>query len=459
MIRRLFIFTVLFTISSSAFSQGIEVKYGPLSMEKRTDDAMNKWRQNRFGQFIHWGLYAIPAGEWKGTIYKGAAEWLPIWADVPSTEWDQLQYDFNPKNYDPLEWAIMAKNMGVKYVTITTKHHEGFCLWPSQYTDFDIESTPYNKDLLRPLVDAYTQAGIDVNFYYSILDWHHPDWRKEIKTPSDAEAFERFKEFAKNQLEELLTLYPEVKGLWFDGTWDKSWKANGQFSYELEKHLKTIRPGLIVNSRMRADEYGSRHRDSNGILMGDYESGYERRLPDHRDSSIIKVDWESCMTVPENQWGYHKDWSVSHVKSANELIELLVHSVSLGGNFLMNFGPKADGTIREEEQSLAKQIGKWMDRNGKVIYGCGHAGLEKQDWGYYTKDMETGQIYMVVFNIPINKLLKVKLPINISLKRAARLDQPHRNLKISTFDKTTSLIHLNRSASSHPFVIALTTAP
>ena len=170
------------------------VKYGPLLLEKRSDPDMEKFRTNRFGQFIHWGLYAIPAGEWNGKIYPGAAEWLKAWAKIETASWDSLRFDFNPK-----KWADMASNMGVKYATISSsKHHEGFCLWPSEYTDFDIESSPYKKDLLRPFVEAYTEAGIDVYFYCSILDWHHPDWRYDIKTEADSITFESFKTFTKN---------------------------------------------------------------------------------------------------------------------------------------------------------------------------------------------------------------------------------------------------------------------
>ncbi len=459
MTRSFLALIIFFTLSININGQNLTVKYGPLLQERRTDAAMVKFRSNRFGQFIHWGLYAVPAGEWEGKIYPGAAEWLKSWAKIETASWDSLRFEFNPQKYDPKRWAKMASDLGVKYATITTKHHEGFCLWPSQYTDFDIESTPYKKDLLRPFVDAYTKAGIDVYFYYSILDWHHPDWRYDINTEADSIAFERYKNFTKNQLVELLELYPEVKGLWFDGTWDKSWKANGKFSYELEAHLKKLRPGLIVNSRMRADEYGSRHRDSNGNLMGDYESGYERRLPDPRDTMITKIDWESCMTIPENQWGYHKDWSISHVKSSFELIELLTHSVSQGGNFLLNFGPKADGTIRFEEIRLAREIGQWMKTNGEAIYNCSYAGLEKQDWGYFTKEQNGDKIYMVVFNVPLNNKLRIMLPKGIGVQKSYILNNNHQELKIEKFDKDESFIQLKNRKYIDPFVVVLETGP
>ncbi len=432
-----------------------EVKYGQLTELPRQDEAMKKWRENRFGQFIHWGLYAIPGGIWEGKTYPYASEFLKGSAKISTSTWDSLAYQFDIPKYNPQEWASIAKNMGVKYVTITTKHHEGFCLWPSEYTDFDIENTPYKKDLLREFVDAYTAVGIDVNLYYSVLDWHHPDWRYDIKSDEDKAAFERFKEFTKNQLVELVTRYPEVKGLWFDGTWDKSWKKNGQFSYELEKLLKEKRPGLIVNSRMRADEHGARHFDSNGVLMGDYESGYERRLPDPNDKEVLTRDWECCMTIPENQWGYHKDWTISHVKSPLELIEMLVQCTSQNGNFLLNFGPMGNGDIRSEEREVAKKIGEWMEVNAKVVYGCGPSGLVKQDWGYFTHSEETGKVYMVVFNNPVTGKYKVRLQSKKQTLKKATLINGDKALDIEQISQTEYFIIPKKVNRKKPFVIEL----
>ncbi len=394
------------------------LKYGSQYSGKRGDKEMQKFRANRFGQFIHWGLYSIPAGEWKGKIYSGAAEWLPKMTNISRSEWDSLIYKFNPVKFNAKEWAAMAKKMGVKYVTITTKHHEGFCLWKSDYTDFDIETAPYKGDLIKEFVDAYTAEGLDVYFYYSILDWHHPDWRYDIKSKNDSIAFERYYQFAKNQLLELQRKFPEVKGFWFDGTWDQSWKKNGRYSYEIEMALKKANPGVIVNSRLRADDLGSRHFDSNGELMGDYQSGYERFLPEKKDTSVVKMDWEACMTIPVNQWGYHKDWTLSHVKSPNEIIEMLVKTVSLGGNFLLNFGPKSDGTFRDEEKVIAHEIGNWMDKNGYVIYNGDYAGLKNQDWGYYIKNTFNNSVYGVIVNKPIANQMRVELPKNKKLEGA-----------------------------------------
>ena len=436
----------------------ITLKYGAQYSGKRQDAAMQHWRSNRFGQFLHWGLYAIPGGIWNGKTYSYAAEFLKSSAHIPSSTWDSLMYQFNPTQFNPKAWARMAKNMGVKYMTITTKHHEGFCMWPSKYTDFNIGHTPYKKDILKELVDAYNAEGIDVNFYYSVLDWHHPDWRYDIKTPDDSIAFRRYLDFAYNQLKELATNYPTVKCFWFDGTWDNSVKKNGWWTLAVEKMLKEVRPGMIVNSRLRADDLGARHRDSNGNLMGDYESGYERRLPDpNKDLQVTQWDWEACMTIPENQWGYHKDWSLSYVKTPLELLEMLVQTTSLGGNFLLNFGPKGNGAIRPEEQAIAKEIGGWMQKNGEVIYDCDYAGWKKQDWGYYTKKNGTNKIYMVVFNVPVSGILKIQTPDKVKIIKSYSLLSPGMKYDIRETQKNGYNLNVPRKSYTEPFVIVLET--
>jgi len=432
----------------------IPLQYGAQYSGKRTDDAMNKWRSNRFGQFIHWGLYAIPGGVWNGKTYNYAAEFLKSSARIPTATWDSLMYQFNPVKFDAKQWAKMAKKMGVKYMTITTKHHEGFCLWPSKYTDFSVANSPYKKDILRQLVEAYNAEGIDVNFYYSVLDWHHPDWRYDIRSAEDSIAFKRYLDFAYNQLKELATNYPTVKAFWFDGTWDNSVKKNGKWTYEVEKMLKEVNPGTIVNSRLRADDYGKRHKDSNGQLMGDYESGYERRLPDPViDTAVTRWDWEACMTIPENQWGYHRDWSVSHVKSPLELLEMLVHTTSMGGNFLLNFGPTGNGDFRKEEQDIANYIGNWMGRYGNAIWNCDYAGMKKEDWGYYTKQQGSNQLNMIVFNWPSSGLLKVRTPRGMVLDKAAFADSNGNALKVEEIAENQYLIHVPIKLYTSPQVI------
>lgn len=283
----------------------INLKYGASHTGKRQDATMNRFRENRLGAFIHWGLYAIPGGVWNGQTYSGAAEWLKAWAGVSTPDWMALMSQWNPQHFDPKQWAKTFKDMGARYVKIITKHHDGFCLWPSQYSPYTVAHTPYKRDMIGEMVKAFNDEGIDVHLYFSIMDWSNPDWRYDIKTAEDSIAFEQFKAFTENQLRELCTRYPTVRDLWFDGTWDASVRKNGEWTAHLEQMVKSLISDITVNSRLRTDEYGQRHFDSNGNLMGDYESGYERKLPDPiKDLRVTQWDWEACMTLPENQWGY-----------------------------------------------------------------------------------------------------------------------------------------------------------
>lgn len=432
--------------------QEVFLQYGADRLGKRQDAAMKRFRDNRLGMFIHWGLYAIPGGEWNGKVYPGAAEWLKSWAKVPSDKWLKLMEQWNPTKFNAKAWAKMAKRMGMKYVKITTKHHEGFCLWPSQYTTYTVANTPYKKDLLGELVKAFNEEGIDVHFYFSVMDWSHPDYRYDIKSPEDEAAFARFLEFTDNQLKELATRYPTVKDFWFDGTWDASIKKNGWWTAHVERMLKEMLPGVTINSRLRADDYGKRHFDSNGHLMGDYESGYERRLPNPvKDLKVTRWDWEACMTIPENQWGYHKDWSLSYVKTPYEVLERVVHAVSMGGNMVVNFGPQADGDFRTEEKELAESLGQWMKENGECIYGCDYAGWEKQSWGYYTRRGD--EVYMVVFNSPYSRQLVVKVPKNTKIAKAILLN----GKEVGVVETARDEYHVDMPAKDPgaPFVIKL----
>jgi alpha-L-fucosidase len=436
----------------------INLQHGAHRIGKRTDTAMAQWRAYGLGQFIHWGLYSILEGKYNGKYYSGAAEWIRSWKEVPNKEYDALNAKFNPSTFNATQWAKMAKQMGVKYLTFTTKHHDGFCLWPSQYTDYTIANSPYKKDIVKEVVDAYTKEGIDVYLYFSIMDWHHPDWRYDLKTKEDSVVFDRFKLFTKNQLTELLQRYPQTKGLWFDGTWDNSWKKSGAFTDSLEQHLKSMIPDLIIGSRLRADEKGNRHVDANGNLMGDYEQGWERKIP-KTYADVHGNDWDCVMTIPENGWGYAEKW-MGHWKTTNELIEMTAQCVSLGGNFVVNFGPKANGTFRKEEITNAKEIGDWMKINSEAIYNCEYAGWEKQDWGYYTKKRGENKVYMIIFNIPVSGSLKVKPASNMSIVRASLIETPQQLLQKEQLDYGNFFIHLPTVKSfTRPFVIVLETKP
>ncbi len=419
---------ITLTLSGSLYAQkpraSVPLKHGAHRIGVRTDSEMKRWREHGLGQFIHWGVYAIPGGQWNGKTSTYAAEWFRSSGLIAPEEYDNLYKQFNPVNFDAKAWAKQAKQMGAKYMIFTTKHHDGFCLWPSKYTDYTIANSPYKKDIVGEIVNAYSAEGIDVHLYFSIIDWSHPgyqtgapkeeflrnnDWKsyRPFKTKTDSIRYQSFKEFTRNQLIELLTNYPKIKGLWFDGTWDGAWMKEAEWVDNLGRELRDMHPELIIGSRFRADENGQRHIDTNGDLIDDYDQRFERNLPKSLEE-VAGNDWECVMTIPENQWGYHRDWSLSYIKTPFDLIEMMVQANALNGNLVINFGPDGEGNIRQEETTIAREIGNWMQVNGEAVYGAGNSKLEKQDWGYITQ--RDGDIYLIVFNKPINNLVRVKLP-------------------------------------------------
>ncbi|MFV0554727.1 MAG: alpha-L-fucosidase [Mangrovibacterium sp.] len=407
----------------------IELKHGSHRDGRRTDADMQRWREYGLGQFIHWGVYAIPGGQWNGKTSQYAAEWFRSSGLITKEEYDNLYKEFNPTDFDAKQWAKQAKQMGAKYMIFTTKHHDGFCMWPSKYTDYTIANSPYKEDIVKQLVDAYTDEGIDVYLYFSIIDWSHPGYisggninSAEIKrafqagdantvnpfkSEEQAQRYEDFKDMTRNQLLELLDNYPKAKGLWFDGSWDVAWVKNSAWVDSLGFELREKHPGLIIGSRFRADEYGNRHIDANGDLIDDYDQRYERSLP--RSLAETKGnDWDCVMTIPENQWGFHRDWTISYIKTAYDLIQMTVQANAFDGNFVINFGPDDKGNIRSEETKIAKGVGDWMSVNGEAVYGTHHSVLEDQDWGISTQKGD--DIYLTVFNKPTSNILKVKVP-------------------------------------------------
>lgn len=393
-----------------------EVRFGAITPAHRTDAAMEAFRNYGLGQFIHWGVYAIPGNEWEGVSARGgaaASEWIRSWkgATAPANWkeiYDNLYKEFNPKDFDAKRWAKQARQMGARYLIFTTKHHDGFALWPTQYSDYNISKSPYHRDIVKEIVDAYTAEGIDVYLYFSILEWNNPDYLYAApKNKEEQSRYNKFLQYTRNQLLELLTNYPSIKGFWFDGTWDKAWISSYEFTYNLEKELREKHPGLIIGSRFRNDEYGKRHFDANGMILGDYEQGWERKLPADFDW-LDGNDWDCVMTIPPNGWGYMKDWSGLYTKTTDDLIDMLMHSVSMNGNFVLNFGPDGNGNMHPGEDKLAKELGDWMKINSEAVYGVRHVDLPVSELGYYTKKGD--YLYLTVINRPVNNIARIAVP-------------------------------------------------
>jgi alpha-L-fucosidase len=341
------------------------------------DDRMEWWREARFGMFLHWGLYAIPAGEWNGGT--GHAEWIRTTAQIPLAEYDNFVQEFNPVNFNADEWAAIARNAGMRYIVITTKHHDGFCLFDSAETDFDIMATPFQRDIMKELADATRAQGLRMGWYHSIMDWHHPDYlhRRDWETTrsTDGADFDRFVEYLQVQVEELLTNYGPIDIMWFDGEWEDTWTH--EHGIELYDHVREISPDTIINNRVDKGRAGIAGLTVDDSFRGDFGTP-EQEIP---PTGLPGVDWETCMTMNDH-WGYNAlddNW-----KSTTTLIRTLVDVSSKGGNFLLNVGPKADGTFPEEAITRLRDIGAWMDVNGESIYGTSASPFGPLPWGRCT---------------------------------------------------------------------------
>ncbi|GAB6165595.1 alpha-L-fucosidase [Thermostilla marina] len=380
----------------------------PHETPEQRDARMAWWREARFGMFIHWGLYAIPAGEWKGRKINGIGEWIMDRANIPVEEYEQLAKQFNPVKYDPAEWVRIAKDAGMKYIVITSKHHDGFCLFDSKVTDYDVvDATPYGKDLLRPLAEECRKQGLHFCTYYSIMDWHHPAQYRGSENRYNPtrihEGREReYIDYVKAQLKELLeSCDPDV--LWFDGEWP-SWytEAHGR---EIYAYLRELKPSIIVNNRV-----GKGRKGMEGLNRGDQEYVGDFGTPEQQipATGLPGVDWESCMTM-NNTWGYKRDdhnW-----KSTETLIRNLIDIASKGGNYLLNVGPTAEGEIPPASVERLQGMGRWMKVNGESIYGTQASPFAKTPWGRCTQKKigDDTRLYLHIFDWPASGKLEVPL--------------------------------------------------
>ena len=367
------------------------------------DARMAWWRDARFGMFIHWGLYAVPAGTWKGERVPGLGEWIQERAKIPRDEYAPLAQQFNPTQFDADEWVRIAKDAGMKYIIITSKHHDGFALFDSKVSTYDImDATPYRRDAIRALATAARGAGLKFGVYYSIMDWHHPDAQapafpsynsRTYKNPE----FNRYVEtYMKPQLRELVTQYPEIDVLWFDGEWIADWSdEQGRSLYDW---LRGLRPSLIVNNRVGHSRQGMSGMSANKDAPGDFGTP-EQEVP---PQGLPGIDWETCMTL-NNTWGFQSfddGW-----KDSRELVRTLVDVASKGGNFLLNVGPTAQGVIPWQSVSRLREMGDWIRANGEAVYGSSASPYGLPAWGRYTAKPSSGRVYAHVFEWPRDRKL------------------------------------------------------
>jgi alpha-L-fucosidase len=403
--KKKFLMLVFFAASLQAIAQW---KYQPSAENLKN----REWFQNaKFGLFIHWGVYSV----------LGDGEWVMNNQQIPVKIYEKLPGFFNPTGYDPKAWVQMAKDAGMNYIVITSKHHDGFAMWDSQVSDYNIvKKTPYGKDVLKLLADECRKEGIRLFFYHSQLDWHHPEYFPRGNTgagytgrPEQGD-MNKYLDYMDAQLTELLTNYGDVGGIWFDGMWDKKdadWRLDK--TYRL---IHQLQPGALLGS--------NHHRPPN---EGEDFQMFEKDLPGHNttgfspEQKIGSLPKETCETI-NNSWGFNlKD---DGHKTKKQLIQYLVKAAGYDANFLLNVGPMPNGKIQQEHIDLLKQMGEWNRKYGETIYGTRGGPLSARDWGVTTQKGNT--VFLHVLNWHDESLVIPSLSKKI---KAARLFADNTPLK------------------------------
>lgn len=393
--KNIIIFMLLFLVGSGQV-------FGQKKLSNETDAQKAKklewWTNDRFGMFIHWGIYSLAARH----------EWVKKYEKMPDEEYQKYFDNFNPDLYNPREWAKRAKDAGMKYAVITTKHHDGFCLFDSKFTDYKATNTPYGKDLIREWVDAFRAEGLKIGFYYSLLDWHHPDYtidKSHPQSPQDTSQYALlnkgrdmnvYRQYLKDQVRELLTNYGEVDIMWLDftspgkhgRTWE-DWDAKNLLAM-----VRELQPGIIINDRLGLKEYED---------GWDFTTPEQYKVPAWPEVNGKKIAWETCQTF-SGSWGYFRDeytW-----KSTEQLLILLIESVSKGGNLLLNVGPTARGVFDGRAQASLQSMGDWMKYNSRSIYGCTQApeGFKTPENCLLTYNPKTNRLYIHMLVYPLKNL-------------------------------------------------------
>jgi len=398
---------------------------------------------DRFGMFIHWGIYALAARH----------EWVKTYEFIPDETYQKYFSHFDPDLFQPKEWARQARLAGMKYFVITAKHHDGFCLWDSQFTDYKATNTFAKRDLIREVADAFRAEGLRVGFYYSLLDWHHPhyviDPNHPLRNHPDVDALnaERdmtiYAQYMRDQVRELLTNYGKVDIIWFDFSFPNAKLGNlrgkGREDWESEKLMAMVRelqPHIIVDNRLDLPKE-----------MADVVTPEQ-----YQPVSWVHVDgepvvWEACQTF-SGSWGYYRDemsW-----KSPQQLVQMLVNSVSCGGNLLMNVGPTARGYFDPRAEAALEAYADWMKLHQRAIYGCSQSEFQAPGDVRYTQDYKTNRLYAHIFNWPFKHL---HLPEMADKIEYAQLLSDASEIKMTTNDAST--LHTNMTVDTPPGTVTL----
>ena len=375
----------------------------PKETEAQKAERMKWWTDARFGMFIHWGLYALPARH----------EWVKNAERMTNEQYQKYFEMFNPDMWDPHEWAKMAKAAGMKYVVLTAKHHEGFCNFDSKFTDYKSTNTPFGRDIIKEYVEAFRAEGLKIGFYYSLIDWHHPEYTIDAHHPqrqtsdtaytrlNKGRDMNKYREYIKNQVRELLTNYGEISVIWFDFSFPgKHGKGHDDWDSEnLLKMVRSLQPGIIVDDRL----------DLDNVEGGwDFTSPEQVQVAKWPEVNGKRVPWETCQTF-SGSWGYYRDENTW--KSSSQLLELLIESVSKGGNLLLNVGPTARGVFDFRAQDRLKAMGEWMKFNNRSIYGCTQApaGFTAPQNTLMTYNPVTKRLYIHLLSYPLGSLTLINM--------------------------------------------------
>ena len=390
------------------------------------DQRMKWWRDDRFGMFIHWGVYAIPAGKYNGKEVKGIGEWIMKHGEIPVIEYEKYAKQFNPVKFDADEWVRILKDAGMKYLVITSKHHDGFAIWDSKVSNYDIvDFAPYGKDILQALSKACKEQGIKFGLYHSIMDWHHPDAQAYSYLKNDPKKREDNKEhfadyletYMKPQVKELIDNYdPDI--IWFDGEWIEEFThKQGQ---ELYQYVRTLNPSILINNRVDKGRSGMQGMNKvDKKYAGDFGTPEQEIL-----ETASTLDWESCMTMNDT-WGFKK--SDHNWKSTKELVHNLIDVTAKGGNYLLNVGPTAEGLIPAPSVERLKQIGIWLNVNGEAIYGTEKLqhNYKQGEHIFFTKQKGSPVYFTIILEKPKEHLILKNLkPKDNSTIKLLGFDEP-----------------------------------
>lgn len=390
-----------------------------------------KWFQDaKFGLFIHWGVYSV----------LGDGEWVMNNRNIPIKDYEKLPPAFNPTQFDAAAWVSLAKAAGMKYITITSKHHDGFAMWDSQVSDYDIvDRTPYGKDVLKMLADECQKQGIQLFFYYSHLDWRHPDYSpigqsgRGIAGRSTSGDFSKYLDYMDAQLTELLTNYGSIGGIWFDGWWDQ--KIQGKESrvdWRLDQTyalIHKLQPACLIGSNHHVEPFpGEDFQMFEKDLPGGNTTGFSG------DATISQLPLETCETM-NGSWGFNIN--DRHYKSAKDLIHYLVRAAGHNANFLLNVGPMSNGQIQPEFVSTLHEIGDWMEAYGETIYGTRGIPAAVRDWGVMTQKGNRWYVHILDWEDPV-----LAIP-NFGKKiKSAQLFKDKRPVKIISADAQFTVLQL-----------------